>query len=160
MSASLAITVLQGFQNNGNDLVNLDFSAVNWLAVGAAALAAFVIAAIWYTALFGKPWLAAHNYTEEQVAAMKAANNPAKFFGGMLVSYFALALVIGVIVARFELHTWQQGAKVGLALWIAVAAVSFTNFLPTNKRLPVYVIDVTCELVYLVAMGVIIGVWK
>jgi len=114
MSASHAITVLQGFQG---DVLSLDLSPINWLAVGAAALAAFVIGAIWYTALFGKPWLAAHNYTDEQVAAMKAAMNPAKFFGGMIVSYFVLALVVAVIVTRFELYTPIKGAKVGLALW-------------------------------------------
>jgi len=43
---------------------------------------------------------------------------------------------------------------------VAIAAVSFTNFLPTNKKIAVYLIDVSCELVYLLVMGAIIGAWK
>ena len=137
----------------------VDPGMINWLAVVIATVAAFFTGGLWYSVLFGKPWIASQGYTPEQVEVMKANMNPVTFFGGMLVSYFVLATMIAVIVVRFDLHTPLQGIKVGLALWVAVAAVTMTNHLASNKKFAGYLIDVSCDLVYLVAMGAIIGSW-
>src|SRR2546428_11141128 len=45
---------------------------VNVLAVIVAALATFVLGAVWYSpVLFAKQWMQAHGYTPEQLEAMK-----------------------------------------------------------------------------------------
>jgi len=43
----------------------IDLSAINWLAVVAAALAFYAIGAVWYTFLFGKAWMKEVNMTPE-----------------------------------------------------------------------------------------------
>ena len=45
---------------------------INYLAVGAAALATVAIGALWYSPLlFHKLWVTAHGYSEEKVEQMR-----------------------------------------------------------------------------------------
>ena len=50
--------------------MNIDIAGLNWFAIIVAALVTFFIGGAWYTALFGKIWLAGSRYTEEQMAKM------------------------------------------------------------------------------------------
>ena len=46
----------------------MSFEDVNFLAVGAAAVLAFVLGALWYSpALLGRQWAAAHGFSEAQI---------------------------------------------------------------------------------------------
>ena len=52
---------------------------VNWLAVLAAAISAFLLGGLWYSpALFGKAWQRGAGLTDEQLKG----GNPAKIYGG------------------------------------------------------------------------------
>mgnify|MGYP000586691199 CR=1 FL=1 len=53
------------------------FGDVNFLAVGIAAVLAFALGALWYSAvLFAKPWMAGLGYTEERFKEMQAGMGP------------------------------------------------------------------------------------
>lgn len=133
---------------------------INWLAVVAAALAAFFIGAIWYTALFGKLWVKMQGLSEEQVKQMQAKMKPPVFFGGMLIAYFVLSFVMAIVVSRIGITEASGGIKLGLAFWGATASVGFTHHMASGKRLGAFLIDAGCELVYLLAMGLILALWR
>jgi hypothetical protein len=138
----------------------IDLNEINWLAVIVAALAAFLVGGIWYSALFGKVWAKAQGWTDEQVAAIKAQMSPPKFFGGMIVSYVVLALVLAVLVVKIDVTSALGGALLGGLVWLAVAAVTFTHHLASGKIINAFLIDAGCELIYLPVMGAIISIWR
>jgi hypothetical protein len=139
--------------------VGLHFESINWLAVAASAIAAFMVGGLWYGPLFSKPWVRAQGWSAQRLEELKKQTNPAKFFGGMLVSYFVLATVMAIGVAGYEHPNIHVGAHVGLLTWVAVAAVTMTHQLASGRTIVAYLIDTSCELVYLVVMGAIIGAW-
>jgi Protein of unknown function (DUF1761) len=137
------------------------FAEINWLAVVVAALVAFLVGGVWYQALFGKLWLKLHGYTAEQELAMKALRPPPLFFGGMIVSYLVLALVLALLISAMPEKTALGGAALGVLVWLGpAAAIGMTGWLASNKELGIYLIDIGCELVYLVLMGLILGGWR
>lgn len=138
---------------------DIDLTQINYLAVVVAALAAFLIGGIWYSALFANAWTKAQGWTDEQVAAMKAKMSPPKFFGGMIIAYLVLAFAITVLELKINVQTLSGGAWLGATVWLAVAAVNFTHHLASGKVMAAYLIDTACELIYLPIMGAIIGVW-
>ena len=137
----------------------IHFDQINYLAVIAAAVATFVLGGVWYSALCKSVWITAQGYTEAQIAEMKAKTNTAVFFGGMLLAYLIIALVMAVMFQRFEIATPFGGAKVGLGIWIIVAAVQFTGHLASNKKFAALLIDTLFELIFFVGMGAILGGW-
>jgi hypothetical protein len=137
------------------------FSEINWLAVVVAAVVAFLVGGVWYQALFGKLWLKLHGYTPEQELAMKTLRPPPLFFGGMIVSYFVLALMLALLISAMPEKTALGGAALGVLVWLGpAAAIGMTGWLASDKALGIYLIDIGCELVYLVLMGLILGGWR
>jgi hypothetical protein len=136
------------------------FADVNYPAVLVAGLLAFVVGAVWYTALFGKVWIRLQGFSDEKVKEMKANMSPVKFFGGMLLSYLVLAWVIAIILTGVPESDARTGATLGFFVWLGAAAIGFTGHLPSGRPLGVYLIDTGCQLVYLVLMGLLLGAWR
>ena len=141
--------------------MSIDFSQINWWAVLVAAVATFFLGAVWYSALFGKLWVKMQGWTEEQAREIQAKMNPAIFFGGMLVSYFVLALVTAIFVTSFDLRSAVAGAMLGFLLWLGVAAsIHMTGHLASNKPIGAFLIDTGFQFIYLIGMGAIIAGWR
>lgn len=137
----------------------LDFARINFLAVAVAGLVAFLIAGVWYTALFGKLWLRLHGYSEEKIKQMQAALPPPLFFGGMLLSYFVLAFALALLLTAFVEPTLLKGVALGGAFWLGSAAIAMTGHIASDRKSGIYLIDVSCSLAYLLSMGAILGAW-
>src|SRR5262245_48213223 len=144
---------------NGGLLVPFEFAKINWLAVLVAGLVAFVVGAVWYTALFGKLWIKLHGFSEAKVKEMQANMSPPRFFGGMILSYLALALALATLLTGFREPNLATGILLGLLFWLGCAGIVMTGHIASDKVLGVYLIDVGCQLVYLVSMGALLGAW-
>ncbi len=139
----------------------LKFGDLNLLAVLVAALATFFLGALWYTALFGKLWISLHGYSEEKVKEMQAKLSPAVFFGGMIGSYLLAALVVALLVVGLNVAGAADGAVLGAALWLGLAAaIGFTAHLASDKPIGIFLIDAGFQFVFLVMMGVILALWR
>jgi hypothetical protein len=136
------------------------FDELNWLAVLVAGLATFFLGGMWYTALFGKLWIALAGYSEEKVRELKARTPPAVFFGGMVVCYLVVAFVVAVLVTSLGLTTPVAGAALGVLLWLAVAAVGMTAHLAGDKSIGMYLIDMSFQLIFLLLMGAVLAAWR
>ena len=137
-----------------------DFAKINWLAVLVVAVANFFVGAIWYTVLFGKLWIQLNGYSEQQVKEMQAKMSPVRFFGGMVLSQLILALATAVVLTGFADLNLQTALVVGLAFWLVSAAISMTNHLASDKPDALYLLNVSCHLVYLVVASVVLGLWR
>jgi hypothetical protein len=135
--------------------VIVELSAVNWLAVVAAAVSAFAIGGLWYSALFAKLWMAESGMTPEKAGQ----GNPAKIFG----LSFVLTLVASYTFAVFlgPQATASFGAMAGFVAGAAWVATSFgTNYLFEHKSLRLWLVNAGYHTVQFTVMGAILGAWR
>jgi surface polysaccharide O-acyltransferase-like enzyme len=129
----------------------------NYPAVIVAAIAYWVLGALWYGVLFSKPWMALEHMTEEQVKSM----NP--------VLPYVITLVVNVLIAYSlaQICIWRnadtagRGASVGVLLWIGfVGPVTFTTYMYEMRSKELFAINQFFPLAGFVLMGGILGAWK
>ena len=144
----------------------MDMSSINWLAVLAAGISAFVLGGVWYSpAMFGNAWMKANKLDLETIRK-----------GNMLKIYgiaFILSLVMAANLAMFLAdgpetcpeNCRQQtdviwGATAGFlaGLWVFCAVAMHGLFEHRNTK--VILINGGYSLVGLILMGAIIGLWR
>lgn len=131
------------------------FDHVNWLAVIGAAVAAFIIGALWYGPLFGKRWAALHGI-DPSAGGPPLAPILAVSFVLSLVSATALA----VLTTAFA-NDILTAAFIGLLVWTASGLVLKLNDLMFARRpVALFYIDSIGQLVTLVPMAVIVSVFR
>ena len=131
----------------------------HWPIVIAAALAAWLIGAIWYSPLlFAKAWVAAHGYSPEKLAAMRA--NAARTYAASFVAFVLMAAVLHIFVSHLGGDSFQEGAGWGFHAWLGIALpIGFTANLYSDKSFKAFLIDAGYQMVYLTVMGGILGAW-
>ena len=125
-----------------------------------AALAAFMLGALWYSpVLFAKAWVAAHGYTEADVAAMQ--KKAPKAYGISFLCFLLMAHVMAWLIHLTGATGWMYGLHLGLLCWTGFAlTLGLTAHVYSNKKLATFLIDAGYQLVYLLMMGAILGAWR
>ncbi len=128
----------------------------NYAAVFIAALAYWLLGAVWYGVLFSKPWMALENITMEQAKSM----NPVLPY----VITFVLNLLIAYSLAQIciwrNANTAGRGASVGVLLWIGfIGPITYTTYMYEMRPKELFAINQFYPLAGLVLMGAIIGAW-
>jgi hypothetical protein len=138
-----------------NDLL----SDINWLAVLVAAVAYFMLGAIWYSkALFAPKWA-------KLVGLDMNSDSNKKGLGAMMMGSFILILVTciaqALLVVRMDLFVLTSGLKLGLltGLCFATTAVSI-SFIYEKRPTALYFIDCGYHLVGHIAAGIILVLWR
>ncbi len=139
----------------------MDFSNINYLAVVAAAVASFILGAVWYgTALFGKSWQVELGFSDEYLKE----GNMAKIFGSSFVLMLIMALGMAMLVqghSEGEAIGWKQGLYHGLYVGIFFVATSMgINLLYQRRSIKLWAIDSGYQIVFLAIMGAILGAWQ
>lgn len=130
-------------------------NAVNYWAVVAAALSMFVLGGIWYSLLFGKSWMRANGFTQEQLRA----SNPGIIFGGAFLLALAIAYVLALFLGpeRDAFMGATAGFMTGL-FWVAAAQA--ITYLFERKPLSLFLINLGYHIVAFTVMGWILGGWR
>jgi Protein of unknown function (DUF1761) len=133
---------------------------INILAVVAAAMATFALGAVWYSPLlFAKQWVAAHGYTPEKLAAMRKGAGPA--YAVTFACWVVMAAALALLAHRLGVQSALGGLKLGALCWAGFAAtVGLSGHVFSERRLAVFLIDAGYQLVSLLAMGVIVALWR
>ena len=127
---------------------------VNWLAVLAAAVSAFVLGGIWYSALFAKAWQGAAGLSDAEVAG----GNKGLIFGGA----FALTLVQSAVFAMFlgPNPALALGIGAGFAAGLCwVAAGLGMTYLFERRSLKLFAINGGYSTLQFTLIGAILGFW-
>ena len=137
---------------------------VNYLAVVAAAVASMILGYIWYGPLFGKQWMALSGKTMSEMDAAKTKgvgkNYAFMFIGSLVMSY---TLSHALIFASTYLNTSgvSAGLTAGFWNWFGfIAPVSLGVVLWDGKPWKLFLLNAGYYLATLLAMGVILAVWK
>ncbi len=127
---------------------------VNWLAVLAAALSAFLLGGLWYSpALFGKAWQRGAGLSDEQLAG----GNPGKIYGGSFVLSLVAAATFAMFLGKLPVGT---ATAYGLCAGLAWVAASFgINYLFERRSFRHFLVNGGYHTLQFTLYGVILGAW-
>lgn len=128
---------------------------VNYLAIVAAAVAAFVLGGLWYSpALFGKSWQREVGLSDEELKR----GNMARIFGVALVLSLIAAWMFAVFLGpRPPMHF---GLGAGFAAGLCWVASSFgINYLFARRSLKLFLIDGGYHTLQFTLIGLILALW-
>ena len=135
----------------------MDASNINYLAVIVAALSTFLLGGLWYSPLlFGKVWMRANNFSEEDLQTFSKA----RMFGWSFVFSLIMAMNLAMFLAAPNTNiTWGMtaGALAGFG-WVAMAIAIIGVF--ENRSWAYILINGGYMTVAFVVMGAIIGAWR
>jgi len=128
----------------------------NYVAVFVAAIAYWLLGALWFGVLFGKPWLALENITVEQAKNM----NPVLPYVVSFVLNILIAYSLAQVCIWRNANTIGRGASVGVLLWIGfIGPITYTTYMYEMRPKELFAINQFYPLAGLVLMGVILGAW-
>jgi hypothetical protein len=128
----------------------------NYAAVVVAAIAYWILGAIWYGVLFSKPWMTLEAMSEIHAKSM----NPVLPYVVTLGLNVLIAYSLAQICIWRSANTIGRGASVGVLLWIGlVGPVTFTTYMYEMRPWQLFAINQFYPLFGFVLMGAIIGAW-
>jgi len=128
----------------------------NYAAVFVAAVAYWLLGAVWYGVLFSKPWMALENISMEQAKSM----NPVLPYVITFVLNLLIAYALAQICIWRNANTIGRGASVGVLLWIGfIGPITYTTYMYEMRPKELFAINQFYPLAGMVLMGAIIGAW-
>ena len=128
----------------------------NYAAVFIAAIAYWLLGAVWYGVLFSKPWMALENISIEQAKSL----NPVLPYVITFVLNLLIAYALAQICIWRNANTVGRGASVGVLLWIGfIGPITYTTYMYEMRPKELFAINEFFPLAGLVLMGAIIGAW-
>ena len=131
--------------------------ALNWLAIVAAAVSAFVLGGLWYGPLFKNAWC-----REAGVDPNAAAkSHPAKTFGiafvAALIAAYGFAMLLHLLNTGPEL--WKT-VHAGVMVGFFYVAMSFgINYAFAGRSFKLWLIDAGYHILQFALYGLILGAW-
>lgn len=134
----------------------------NLIALLVAGIIPMAIGSLWYGPAFGDLWLRLTGKTEEEI---RESMSPVK----MYVVTFIMSLVMAWVLAQliqlradaFTVDGVFSGIQVAFMMWLGfVATVGYQAVAFEDKKITLYALNMTYNLVSMVAMGALLGVWR
>lgn len=127
------------------------FDGINLLAAGAAAVASFIIGAVWYGVL-GKAWMKAAGLSEEQTRPDPVT----------MAIAFACQVVMAIVFAGIIYHTGETTIRTGIIsavmVWVGIVMTTqIINHRFQSKPWSLTLIDGGHWLLVLLVQAVVIG---
>ncbi len=127
---------------------------LNWLAIVVAALAGFLLGAIWYGALFGNAWMAATGITKERAGQA----GKTRIYGTTLLINLVIALSLAMFIGPTA--TLSAGLFAGfMAGFTYVAAALGMIYLFELRSFKLWAINAGYQVLMFSVMGAILGAW-
>ncbi|GMQ82146.1 MAG: DUF1761 domain-containing protein [Rhodothermia bacterium] len=132
------------------------------LAVLVAGLVPMVVGAIWYGPLFGKKWMEMMGKTEDEI---KDNFNPLKAYGISFIMALIMAFVLSHILQAWDdaytVTGWAAGMQGAFWSWLGfVVTIGYQAMAWESKKFGLFAMNMAYNLVVLLGMGAILGVWR
>jgi hypothetical protein len=134
------------------------FSNLNWLHILVAAIAYFALGSVWYSALFGKRWVA---YQKIDMNGPDAKKGVAAIMIGSFIWMFITTVGLAVLANRLQLTGALSGVKLGLLTGICFASAAISiSYLYVKKAPGLHFIDGLYHIVGQIIAAVILCAWR
>ena len=111
---------------------------MNWLAIICAAVAYWILRWLWYSALFGKIWVAGL----EQHGVKLAKGGMAAKMTGTFIANLVAAVIMARLMARTGIMDAAHGLKLGAGVGVGFSATAITiQYLWESKPFQGWLID-------------------
>ena len=128
----------------------------NYAAVFVAAIAYWLLGALWYGVVFGARWMVLENMNMEQAKSL----NPVLPYVISFILNILIAYSLAQICIWRNADTIGRGASVGVLLWIGfIGPITFTTYMYEMRPKELFAINQFYPLAGMVLMGAIIGAW-
>jgi Protein of unknown function (DUF1761) len=128
----------------------------NYVAVLVAAVAYWLLGAVWFGVLFNKPWMALEHVTPEQANSV----NPVAPYVISFILNLVIAFVLAQLCAWRNANTAARGAALGILIWIGfLGPVTYTTYMYEMRPKQLFAINEFYPLVGLCLVGAILGTW-
>ena len=128
---------------------------MNYLAVLAAAVAAFVLSSVWYT-IFGNAWMELRGIDPATAANM---GTPAWTMLFVIVQSLVVAFMLAYFIGHLGIIDWKGAVRLGALVWVFPAMILLGSVVHENVPLSLAAIHAGDWLVKLLLMTLILGVW-
>ncbi len=134
---------------------------VNLVAVLFAGIANMVLGMVWFSpGVMGKPWTKLMGMSNQKMKSMMK-KGMGTTYGLAFVSALVQAFVLGNILLLTNMHGLIAGAMLGFLTWLGFVLITqFTDFLFSGKSFQLLLINTTYQLISLMTMGAIVGMWR
>ncbi|QNU14696.1 DUF1761 domain-containing protein [Thermomonas sp. XSG] len=130
------------------------FEGINWLAVLAAALSAFLLGGLWYGPLFRRAWCRENGIDPDA----PPSGHPARVFGTAFVAALVAAAAFAVLL-RPE-PPLPVALHAGFVAGLAYVAMGFAiNYAFAGRSLRLWLIDGGYHTLQFTPYGLILGAW-
>ncbi len=138
-----------------------NFDYLNWAAIAVAALAYFMLGALWYSkVLFANRWIADSKIDINDPNAKKGMGI---MFGGSFVLMFVQAVAIAIIAERMGIRGegWMSGLKLGAFTGTCFCAATIgVNYLYEKKPCSLFLINAGYAILGNIIAAIIICSWE
>jgi hypothetical protein len=129
---------------------------VNYWAVVAAAVAAFVASSVWYT-IFANTWMELRGIDPATAADM---GTPVWAMLFVVVQSLVVAFMLAYFVVHLGIGDWKGAVRLGALVWILPASILLGSVVHEDVPLMLAAIHAGDWLVKLLLMSIILGVWR
>lgn len=140
-----------------------DSALLNFPAILVASLASFVLGFLWHGPVFGKQWMKLMKITAAEMK--KGKKEMAKKMPLYLIVAFLqqviTATAIAFLVLMLEFSDATSAIILAVWIWLGFIATTLLNGVLWEKRsIPLYLFNITYQLVSLVVITLIVGLWQ
>jgi Protein of unknown function (DUF1761) len=137
----------------------MHISGINYLAVLACGVVSLLIGGFWYGAVFKNAWVALVNKSEDEIKQME--KDAPKAYIGAFIASLVMGFVLSYIAIGMKSTSLVGGLMTGFFIWLGITLVFRLNDIFFEKR-PAKLIFINAgfELVVLLAMSVIVSLWR
>lgn len=131
---------------------------MGYLEILIAAIAAFALGAVWYTALFGKMWQAETGITDEQAQSNVAMTHGLAFLMMVILAYsINYTINLHTVEEQTFVHGLFHGGLAGVLYALPAIAI---QYLYQKKSLKLFLIDALYVLAFMTLEGGILSALK
>ncbi|MES2701570.1 MAG: DUF1761 domain-containing protein [Bacteroidota bacterium] len=133
------------------------FSHLNFLAIAVATVVYFIIGALWFSVLFGKPWIKLTGITMSD----EDKKGVPKVFAVTFVINFIICMATAIVIYLVNPADAISAATVGMILGIGfMAAPAAMNYMYARRPFQLTMIDAGYHVVAITVVSMILGVWR
>lgn len=137
----------------------MNFLAINVVAVIVSAIIYMIMGFLWYGPLFGKKWMQLHGWTQEQM--QQGGNTNPIIYSVPLLAALIGSYILALFIGATNMGTVTGGITVGLLAGVGFTAPFWaSNVLFERTAWPLFFINVSYPLVWLVIAGALLGAWQ